>query len=537
MAQTSEKTFFPCTSSGLVKEFGTIDFLLMSTAAIFALVFSILQFPWFYGFNQGANLAIGLVIVWVPFALLMLTYWAMGVIMPRSGNDYVWVGRITHPSIGFTWSFLYMFAVFATAYCSAEYTLSSAMATSTIVFGFLYNSPSMVAAGTWLSAPLGSFLLSVGVTLLFALLAIAGAKFVKRFLYVFWGVALAGIVLTWGLLSSVTPTVFAGKWDALLSHYSTYNGLFTLANQSGWSIPAYGLAASLAALPFAALFPLGGNFVNVMAGEVKNAKRALPIALLLSLIIGVSFWIVTAQLTVNAVGENWMNAIAFMWDNAPTAYSNAIPFPPTLTLWLSLIAYPNQLLVALIPTFFVLGSLPGLFVYFWIPSRYFFAWSFDRIIPSRMADVSKKYRTPHFAIITVTVMAILVDALIAFTTWSTVETFGTFLWEVAFVVPALATVIFPMRKKELLALAPGFMRKSIGGVPLISIIGGLTAISFAYFGYLVIVNPLITTPTVIAEATTAGIIIACFAIYFGSLAWHKRSGVDMQMAFKEIPPV
>lgn len=154
-----------------------------------------------------------------------------------------------------------------------------------------------------------------------------------------------------------------------------------------------------------------------------------------------------------------------------------------------------------------------------------------------MADVSKKYRTPHFAIITVTVMAILVDALIAFTTWSTVETFGTFLWEVAFVVPALATVIFPMRKKELLALAPGFMRKSIGGVPLISIIGGLTAISFAYFGYLVIVNPLITTPTVIAEATTAGIIIACFAIYFGSLAWHKRSGVNMQMAFKEIPPV
>ena len=214
MAQTSEKTFFPRTSSGLVKEFGTIDFLLMSTAAIFALVFSILQFPWFYGFNQGANLAIGLVIVWVPFALLMLTYWAMGVIMPRSGNDYVWVGRITHPSIGFAWSFLYMFAVFTTAYCSAEYTLSSAMATSTIVFGFLYNSPSMVATGTWLSAPLGSFLLSVLVTLLFATLAIAGAKVVKRFLYVFWGVALAGIVLTWGLLSSVTPTVFAGKWDA-----------------------------------------------------------------------------------------------------------------------------------------------------------------------------------------------------------------------------------------------------------------------------------------------------------------------------------
>lgn len=537
MTQAAEKTFFPRTSSGLVKEFGTIDFLLMASAAIFSLVFAILQFPWYYGFNQGANLSVGLVIVWVPFGLLMLTYWAMGVIMPRSGNDYVWVGRIMHPSIGFAWSFLYMFAVFATAYCSAEYTLSSAMATSTLVFGFLYNSPSLVAAGTWLSTPFGSFLLSVLMTLFFAVLAIAGAKVVKRFLYVFWGVALGGIVTMWGLLASVTPATFAGKWDVVLSHYSTYNGILTLAGQQGWSIPAYGLAASIAALPFAALFPLGGNFVNVMAGEVKNARRALPIALLLSLVLAVAIWIVTSELAVNAVGQDWMNAIAYMWDNTPGAYSSVVPFAPTLTLWLSLIAYPNQLLVALIPTFFILGSLPGLFVYFWIPSRYFFAWSFDRIIPSKMAEVSKKYRTPHFAIAVVTVMAILVDALIAYTTWPTVETFGTFLWEVAFVIPAIATVIFPFRKKELLALAPGFMRKSIGGVPLLSIIGGLTAISFGYFGYLALVNPLITAPTFIAEATTLGIIVACFLIYYASLAYHKRGGVDMQMAFKEIPPV
>lgn len=539
LTQAAEKTFFPRTSSGLVKEFGTADVLLIATAAIFSLVFAILEFPWFYGFNQGAILPVGLLIVAVPFILLMATYWAMGVIMPRSGNDYVWVGRMMHPSIGFAWSFVYMFAVFTTGYASSGvWALSSAVGTSTAVIGFLYNSQSLVTTGTWISTPVGCFSLSVLLTLFFAGLAIFGAKIIKRFLYVFWGVAVVGIVATWYLLSTTTPTDFATKWNTVLSHYATYSSLTTLATQQGWTVPAIGgLAATVAALPFAAFFLVGGNFVNVMAGEVKNAKRAIPIALMLSLFLTVTIWSITSTLTVKAVGDNWMYAVGYLYDNAPAAYANVVPFPPALTLWLSLIAYPNQFLVVLVPVLYVFGSLPGVFVYFWIPSRYFFAWSFDRIIPTKMAEVSKRYRTPHFSVLAVTVMAILVLALIAFTSFPTVETLGAVIWEVAFCVPAIATVIFPIRKKELLASAPGFMRKSIGGVPLISIIGGLTALGFGYFGYLAFVNPLITTPTLIGEVTTIGIVVACFAIYFVSSVYHKRRGVDMQMAFKEIPPV
>lgn len=80
--EQKEKTFFPRTSSGLVREFGTMDVLLMSSAAVFALCFTILQFPWYYGFNPGANLALSLLFGAIPFLLLMLTYWAVGVIMP-----------------------------------------------------------------------------------------------------------------------------------------------------------------------------------------------------------------------------------------------------------------------------------------------------------------------------------------------------------------------------------------------------------------------------------------------------------------------
>lgn len=533
----AEKSFFARTSSGLVREFGTLDTLLIASAAVFALTYTILQFPWYYGFNPGANLPLALVLTGIPFILLMLIYWAMGVIMPRSGNDYVWVARIMHPVIGFAWSFLYMFSVFATAYVGGTAAYASGIATALTIWGFLYNSQGLVSLGTYLSSPVGGFTLSILITVCFAILAIVGAKAVRSFLYIAWALAVIGIIVMWGFVASTTPSAFAAKWDSVLGQYTTYNGLTTLATQNGWSTPTITLAASLASAPFAALFLLGGNFANVVAGEVKNVKRAIPIALLLSLILGIVIWSVTAMLTLNNMGENWMYAVGYLWDNAPSAYSNVMPLAPTYPMMVSLIAYPNQFMVFLVLFTMLAGSLTAPFVYFWIPSRYFFAWSFDRIIPTKMADVSKRFRTPHISIITITLLSVIIFALYWFTTWPTAETIGTFLWAFCFVVPGIATIIFPYTKKDLLDSAPGWMRKKIGSVPVISILGLLTTISFFYIGYLALANPLIVVPTLVGGAIALGIVVGCVIVYYASVYYHKRQGLDIELAFKEIPPV
>jgi APA family basic amino acid/polyamine antiporter len=533
----AQKTFFARTSSGLVREFGTLDTLLIASAAVFALTYTILQFPFYYGFNPGANLPLALVITGIPFVFLMMVYWAMGVIMPRSGNDYVWVARILHPAAGFAWSFLYMFSVFATAYVGGVAAYASGISTALTVWGFLYNSQGLVAFGTYLSSPTGGYALSILITVCFAVLAIAGAKAVRGFLYVAWALAVIGIIVMWGVVASTSPAAFAAKWDSVLGQYSTYAGLTTLATKNGWSPPTITLAASLASAPFAALFLLGGNFANVVAGEIKNVKRAIPVALLLSLILGIIIWSITAQLTLNNLGENWMYAVGYLWDNAPAAYSSAMPLAPTYPMMVSLIAYPNQFMVFLVLFTMLAGSLTAPFVYFWIPSRYFFAWSFDRIIPTKMADVSKRFRTPHISIITITIMSIIILALYWFTSWPTAETIGTFLWAFCFVVPGIATTIFPFTKKDMLDAAPGWMRKKLGGVPVISILGLLTTISFFYIGYLALINPLIVTLTTAGAGIAVGIIVACIIIYYASVYYHKKHGLDIELAFKEIPPV
>lgn len=535
--QKREKTFFLRTSSGLVREFGTLDTVLIASAAVFGLVFTILQFPWFYGFNPGANLTVSLLVAAIPFVFLMILYWAMGVIMPRSGNDYVWVARVTTPAIGFAWSALYMFAVFATAFVGATSALTSGISTSLVVWGVLNNESWLINSGNTLSQPWYGFGFSLGIAVCFAALAIVGAKAVKRFLYAVWAIAGVGIVTIWTLLATTSQATFADKWDSALSSYSTYSGILNLASQNGWNLVHVTFTASVAALPFTALFLLGGNFTNAVAGEVKNAKRAIPVALVSSLVIGVVFWSVTSTLTMNTVGSNWMYALGYLWDSAPSAYSAAMPFAPTFPLMIGLIAFPNQFLLALVLFAFIAGSIAVPFVYFWIPSRYFFAWSFDRVIPTKFSSVNKRFRTPHYSILLITALSAIVFAAYWFTTWPTIETIGTFLWSFAFVIPGMTAMMFPYLKKELFATAPGWMGKKLAGIPVLSILGLIVTVSFAYIGYLALSNPLIVTPTSYGTLVALAIIVGCFAIYYASKWYHKKQGLDTDLAFKEIPPV
>jgi len=523
-------------ATGLVKEFGSVDALLMASAAVFALVFTTLQFPWFYGFNPGANLPLALVLAAIPFLILMLCYWGIGVLMPRAGNDYIWVSRLLHPTVGFSWSALYMFSVFVTAYVGGTAAYAYAISTSLSIWGRLYGLTGLSSAGDWLSAPVGELALSVLLTLLFAVLSLFGSRAVRRFLYIFWGIEIVGIVVMWGLLAAASPALLASNWNRVLGQFVTYDGLVEQATRSGWSGAPGGLQATLASLPLAALFLFGGNFVDVIAGEIKGVRRAIPLALLLSLFFGIAYWSITAALTLKATGENWMYAVGYLWDNNQTAYSSVMPYPPTEPLLLALISYPNQALTALAILTYLVGSAVAPFVYFWIPTRYFFAWSFDRIIPTRFADVHQRYHAPHYSIAAISGLAAVLFVLYYFTSWPTAFALGTFLWGISFVVPGIAALLLPLRRPGLLEGAPGFLRRRLLGMPLLSLLGLLTALSFAYLGYVAITNPLISTPTTLGVAVVIGIILITLAIYFRSRAYHARRGLDINLIFRELPP-
>jgi amino acid transporter len=524
-------------ATGLVKTFGTTDLLIIACFTTFALIFATLQFPFFYGFSPGASLWGAVLIAGVPFLLLQIVYWILTVMLPRSGSDYVWVGRVISPSGGFAWSMTWMITLFSVAFVGVIVAYSSGIATSLTTWGALYNSPGLIASANWLSAPVGSYVLGAIIIVSMGILGLVGSKHIKGVLYIGTIAAIIGTAAIWIILGSTTPNTLAPKWDSAFGqNYVTYNGVIALAQKNGWTEQPVTIAATIAAMPLAALFLLGGNIGNVVSGEIKNVKRAAPVGFIVSLGLAILFWGLFDVFVLHATGPTWTYASGYLYDNNPSAYSAAIPYAPTLPMIIALASFPNQALTFGVLALYIIGSLPSVFLFFWIPSRYLFAWSFDRILPARIADVGTRLRTPHYAIGVMTGLGLVLLSLYYFTSWPSAIALGTFLLICCMVIPGLALFALPFRRKDLVDLAPGSMKSRVGGFPVISLIGLAEAIGFTYMAYLGATNPLITSPTTFAIVYAVGVIVAAFVIYFVSVAYHNRRGIDIPLAFKAIPP-
>lgn len=534
---SGQKPVFLRTTSGLVREFSAIDVLLMATLSIFGIQNTLLQFPWFYGFNPGANLPLALAIGMIPFALLNTVYWAEGVIMPRSGSDYVWMARTTHPSIGFAWSCVYLFGFLGSALIIIMSSLGYTISTSLATYALLFNVPSLFAIGTTLASPIGAFTFGTVILCVYAVICILGAKAGRALLYAGWIFGAIAIVTMWFILGSTNPTAFAAKWDMLLAKQVSFEGIFDVAKSSGWVLTPFSIAATVTSLPIALLFLFGANWTNMIAGEVRNVRRAVPAALMFSTLLGFTIWVVSTQTTLAAVGENWISAVGYLWDNAPAAYSSVMPYPPSQTLILGVAAYPNQLLIAFELFMFVAGNIAYPFIFLLFPTRYFFAWSFDRVLPTMMANVNQRFRTPHYAIIGTTLLGIVELALFYFTSYTSAFAIGTFAEIACWVIISLSMVLFLRTKPDLLQQAPVFMRKRILGVPLIGIIAALSTLAFGYISYLFLANPLLFGIGTLGLELMGVVAVFGFVLYYASVWYHKRKGIEVDLAFKEIPPV
>jgi APA family basic amino acid/polyamine antiporter len=536
--------FFVRDATGLVREYGAIDTLLFASAFVFALVFTITQFAWFYGNTLGAPLPASLLVAAVPFVFLMLSYWGIGVIMPRTGNDYVWIGRILHPSIGFTWGLLYVLIVFLAAFIGAGTgPLAFAISSVVSVAGLLTNSASLASLGTFLGTPLGTLELMILFTVIVAAFTIFGSRLIKGFLYTTWIFAIAGMIVMWYILATTSNATFVNNWNALIAKGNanyTYSGLQGAAQAAAPFTYAHGFAAIYAALPLAFLFLFGGNYSNSFAGEIKNIKKSLPIALFLSLFLGLVYWSLTSTLTINTVGFNWITAVGHGWTtggSSPGTASYPLPYQPTQPLFLAVSAYPNTPLIYLMFTTYIIGSLGPVFAYFWIPSKYLFAWSFDRVIPAKFADVSSKFHTPWVAVIATGVIGVVGEYVYSVLGYSSYFSMGTVLWGLSYTIPGIALMVFPYVKKDLFARAPGWLGRKVAGIPLLTIIGFITTVSFAFVGYIGFTSVVVNSVPINVTAATVAIVVAVgFAIFYASKWYHKSKGLDISMALREIPP-
>jgi amino acid transporter len=541
--------YFVRDATGLVREFGALDTLLIASGMVFALVFTTNQIAWFYGNTGGANITASLLVAAVPFVFLMITYYVITLVMPRTGSDYVWVSRMFSPSIGFAWALLYMFTVFFVAYVGEISPYSSAFGVILTTSGIATKSASLASLGNFIGGSTGSFELAVVFTILFGLFAVFGSRAVKGVIYGSWVAAIIGIALMWYILGTTSNATFQTNWNNLLvnnavsglNSSASYSSLQSTAQSLGAPLYSGSLSSAILALPLASLFLFGGNYITGFGGEIKNIKKSIPIALFLSLIFGIIFWVVTFALTSNAVSSNWITSVGWNFENNFGHSAYALPFPPSQPLMVAVAAYPNIGLIYLFFIMYLVGSIAPLFAYFWIPTKYLFSWSFDRAVPSKFASMSERFNTPYLAVLAVVILGIVLSYVYDFAGWASSFTVGSVVWGATYVIPGLALMVFPFVKKNLFQQAPGFVKAKIGGLPIVSIVGLITAIGFAYIAYIgttsaAVVGVISLSATYFVFELLASVIVIGFVVYFASKAYYKSRGIDISLAYKDIPP-
>jgi len=183
-------------------------------------------------------------------------------------------------------------------------------------------------------------------------------------------------------------------------------------------------------------------------------------------------------------------------------------------------------------------------IWFWIPAeiayttRSMIAWSFDRVAPDRLGWVSERFHTPVIAIGISTAGSIGFMWLIAFKSIAFLTLIEVLL--VVWGTVMVSAIVFPRARRQFFETSPVKNTRFLG-IPVMSLTGALSLIFFAGVIYLlwndpVAAGPLFTLHHVSREFwIVLSIVIAGTAWYLGSRAYRKRQGIDLGLAFQQIP--
>jgi amino acid transporter len=302
------------------------------------------------------------------------------------------------------------------------------------------------------------------------------------------------------------------------------------AQKAGLTYQYSPVTASLAGLIMGFWIYYGYYIPTFFAGEVKRAPRTLFLGSVGSLVFMWALFAGGAVLLTRLVPATWLGAEGYLFYGAPGTMT-AMPF----ISFYAAVAQPNLILGGIVFVGFLL-SLIGLAVtYFYYVSRNIFAWSFDRLAPSKLAAV-RPNGAPWVSVIAIAVLAEIGLVLSEYTTIFVQINFTLFA-VLTMMVPVLSAIILPWKNKQAFAQSPSLVNKKVGPLPIISLFGSIT---FAYLVFMVFasyywpaVGGYVGTGMIM---TFVGVLVAGVAIFYIAKAVRAKEGIDLKFIYTNIPP-
>jgi amino acid transporter len=366
-----------------------------------------------------------------------------------------------------------------------------------------------------------------------AFLIMLPSKVYFTFQKIMFIIAMAGIIVTVLLLLGTTREGFISSFNSAIAPYTnaTYQSIISAANQAGWNTnPPPSMVNTLGIVPIAFLTLGYGWYTAYFSGEVKEVAKSQMWGIVGSLLFCGIFLALVGWLYESVIGYQFLSALAYIFYVGGTKVT--LPFAPYYTTIVSFLT-KNPLLISLIAITLAAWGWQWICGNVWAASRSLFAWSYDRLGPEYLSRVHSKWHTPYAAIITVYLVAQIIMVAYVFTPYLAMlgGMFGTCI---TFAFVALAALLLPFRRKDIFEKMP--LRHRIAGIPVMSIAGAIgLLLNFIMFYYAFTV-PELGMVTVPMEFTLVVIFALGFVIYYLIKAYRKKQGVDLELAYKEVPP-
>jgi len=533
----TDVTAFSRKASGLLRVAGAWDTFIFNIGLVsvgIAIALNQYYGPSLYG---GASIWISTVLAAVGMLFAAVTFYLWSITFPRSGGVYIALSRSVSPAVAFVFTLIETMILCYYAAFAASLIVTVGFSSFFAAVGSVGANPTMLEWAASLSSPDGIFWVGTAVLVVAGALLAAGTRLYFAVQKIMFVIAILGTAITIGVLLFGSRETFQINFAALTG--LDYDAVIEAARAAGWAPATFSWDMTIAFLVWP-LLPLLGAVQSVgIGGEVKRVNRSQLFGMVGAVVAAAAMIAVVALLADKTFGYDFQAAIAF--NSLSGVEGGSIEASIGAAPWFTVLAgilTDNMLLTAIIMAGFVA------WIWFWVPAelayttRTMIAWSFDRTAPEWLGYVSNRVHTPVVAIGLSTAVAIFFMWLIAYAgiAFLTLVEVLLVIWGTAMI----SAVLFPFTRPQLYRLSPA-AKITIAGIPVMAITGLVTAAFFLWVIVTLWNDPNAAGPLVAADHITLefwitlGLAVFGTLWYFGIRAYRRTHGIDMDLAFKQIP--
>jgi amino acid transporter len=519
MATNGTERVFLRKASGLIKTASVSDVFVYDIGLVsigLGLGFILFFGPAIY---PGGNLFVATILAGIAMLCVGLGMITWTVTIPRSGGIYCFGTRSMWPPFAFMLSFAEASAWIFYGAFGAYYLTQLGLAPAITTVGIISGNSSLESFGATLAGPWGTFLVGALALLIGAVILVSGMRRFFLTQKVVFAIAVLGTLVFLGTLLLTTHEDFVRNFNSLMGGRLTvgsdaYNGVIAAASKAGWTNPNFDMGQTILLANWAFLPLIGAAFSISIGGEIKQVTRGQTLGILGAIAWSVVVWIAAYVLVYRSIGSDFLGAVTYSSVNAVAGAATPVAAYPTL---LVAIGSGSVILTILI----ALGFLAVM------------AWSLDRVFPDLFGQVDERTHTPIPAIVLSMLAGLVFLAFLSFSTFFQSVIFievGVLAWGLVL----LAGVFFPYRRPAMYEKSP-ISNIKILGLPVMSVACGLGAIAaFAFFVDL-FQDSFAAGHSRNSLITLIGWFVGGFAIFWIMKLLRRRQGVNVDLAFREIP--